>query len=166
MLWGDHITETQIQHLFWLLLFSFIWAKVAIMVLFGGRVGGEKSGVYNVWIKNIPGYFKPHKTKEEQQNTTRNVSLKNKTEILHFEIFPPVNVSWAGKISQEISVLQPIYVQTTRMCFLDWKRGKTKISFSPGCQEHNGTAIVHLVAFLSSPLGTHLRSLPPRVLFG
>lgn len=100
MLWGDHITENQIQHLFWLLLFSFIWANVAIMVLFGGEERRE-SGVYNVWIKNIPGYFKLHKTKEEQQNTTRNVSLKNKTKILHFEIFPPVNVSWAGKISQK-----------------------------------------------------------------
>lgn len=125
MLWGNHITETQIQYLFWLLLFSFIGATVAIMVLFPGGAGRSgESVVYNVWIKNIPGYFKLHKTKEEQQNTTRNVSLKNKTKILHFEIFPTSECTMSWQDLTKISALQPKHMQRTRMCFLDWKEGK------------------------------------------
>lgn len=31
MIRGDQIIETQIQHLFWLLLFSVIWVTVATM---------------------------------------------------------------------------------------------------------------------------------------
>lgn len=143
MIWGDHILEAQTEHLFWLLLFfSFIWATVATMGPWQGRL----FLMYELKAHLIISKYR----KEQQQILPWNVSLRTK----NLE-FPP---QWiAGKIWQKSQIHHLITWKKKKnwKVFLRLQRGKIRIKnilisfhWSPGLEKYHGATIFHLVAFL------------------